>query len=161
MEIASDDGTRWTNNDAGRFETDVDSVRAKVALLRRVFVRIDVESVVGASLHAGFTTDAEVRIEVDDAIPAVEERCGRADVHAGSVDAVIAPHDREEALGVRPGSLLHVLYPGAVDAKWYGVFGFAGNGAGVATNALILVDYKAVLQRGAPRFFFVRTLLPV
>jgi len=65
-------------------------VRAKVALHRGVLVRVDVERVVRARLHAGLAADAAARVEVDDAVGSPEERFRRADLDARGVLAVIA-----------------------------------------------------------------------
>jgi hypothetical protein len=59
---------------------------------------------------------------------------------------VVASHDRERAHGVRPGALLDVLDPGAVDAEGDLVFGLARNGARVASDARRLVDHEPVTQ---------------
>jgi hypothetical protein len=97
-------------------------------------------------LHARLAADAAVGVEVDDAIVSFVESRGRANLDTGGVGAVIAPHDREEPLGLGPGALLDVLDPGAIDAKGNVVLGFTGNRAGMTTNAVVLIDYKPVPQ---------------
>ena len=70
-------------------------MRAVVALRRGVGVRVDVERVVRAALHARLAADAAVAVEIDDAVVARVERPRRADRHARRVLAVVAPQHRE------------------------------------------------------------------
>lgn len=59
-----------TDVDARRFETDVDTMRAVVALRRRVIVRVHVDRIVRASLRTRFAADTPAIIEIDDAVGA-------------------------------------------------------------------------------------------
>ncbi len=52
----------------------VDPVRAEVALRRGLGLRVDVQRVVGTGVHACLAADAAVRVEVDDAVLAPEQR---------------------------------------------------------------------------------------
>jgi hypothetical protein len=59
---------------------------------------------------------------------------------------MIAPHDRERALGVRPRALLNVLDPRAVDPERDLMLRLASNGARVTSDARRLIDDESVLQ---------------
>jgi hypothetical protein len=60
---------------------------------------------------------------------------------------VIATGYLKHTPGIGKRSLLHILYPGAVHSKWNTVFSFAGDGAGMAANALAIVDDEPVSHR--------------
>ena len=146
VHVAGDDGVFRADVHAGGLEADVHPVGAVVALGRRVGVRIDVQGVVGAGLHAALASDAAPRIEIDDAVFACVQRRHRADLHAGGVLAVVAPHDGEVPGRVRIGPLLDVLHPGPVDAEGHLVLGLARDRAGVAPDTLPVVYDETVLH---------------
>ena len=146
MDIPRDDRSFRTHHHAGRLQTDLDPMNAVVALLGGVVMGVDVERVVGTGLHAALATDAEAGVEVDYPVVSPEQRVGGTDRHAGSVGAVVAPHDREGPLGVGPGPRLDVLDPGAVHAQGYVMLGLARHRTGVAADARRLVDDEAELQ---------------
>jgi hypothetical protein len=58
----------WAHHNTSGFEPDLDSVVAKVALIRNVGVWVDVDRVVGARIHAGLAADADFVIEVNDPV---------------------------------------------------------------------------------------------
>jgi hypothetical protein len=95
-------------------------------------------------LHAGLATDATGVVEIDDAIGAAKQSDRGADFYAGSIVAVVAAQHGEMAPRIRVVTLLYVLDPGAVNAQRDIVFFFAGDRAGVAANAAILIDEKSV-----------------
>src|SRR5882724_2212789 len=119
-------------------------MRAEVALRRRTFVRIDVDGIVGAGLHARLTADAAVRTEVDDTVFALVHRRDRTDGHARRILTVIATGDLEYAPGIGKDSVFHVLYPGAIHRERDMVFRFARDRAGVAADALPVIDDESV-----------------
>ena len=121
-------------------------MRAEVALLGGVGVRVYVQSVVRTRLHAGLATDAPVSIEVDDAVVAAKESCHRTDRYARSVFAVIASEHRKEAASVGEFALFDVLNPRSKSAEWYFVFRLARYSAGVAADTLSMVYDKPVFH---------------
>ena len=144
VQIAGDDRLLRADDHARGLEPDLDPVRAVVALGRRPGVRVDVERVVGARLHARLAADAPGAVEVHDAVGAAIERDGRADGHARRRVAVIAPKDGEVAPRVREGSALDVLHPGAERPERDPVLLLAGDRAGVASDASALIDHEPV-----------------
>jgi hypothetical protein len=62
---------------------------------------------------------------------------------------VVAPHDGEQPPRVGKFSLFNVLNPRAIDADRHFVFAFARHGAGMAADALAVVDQEA--KRGHRR----------
>src|SRR5439155_15581366 len=154
VEIAGDDGARGAHDHARGFEPDLQPVRAVVALGRGVRVRVDVERVVGAALHAGLAADAARAVEVHDAVGAAVEGDGRTDRHAGRVVAVIAAQHGEVAARVRPRPLLDVLDPGAKGSERHLVFFLARHRARMAADALAVVDHETVSHRSCwgPRY---------
>ncbi len=148
LQISRDDRLHGTDDDARRLQSLVHTVRAVVALGRRMRLRIDVQRVIRAGLHAALAADAALAIEVYDAVGPLEERLGRADGDTGRVVAVVAARDEEVASRVGELALLDVLHPRSVDADGHVVLGFAGDRAGVAADALALVDDEAILHVG-------------
>jgi hypothetical protein len=115
-----------------------------VALGCCAFVRIDVDGIVGAGLHAGFTPDTSFGTEVDDPILALVHRSHRTDGDAGRILTMIAAGHLEHAAGIRKCSLLDVFHPRAIDGERNVVFRLAGYGAGVTTDALAVIDDESV-----------------
>jgi hypothetical protein len=117
---------------------------AEVALGRGVVVGIDVESIVGTSLHASLATDAAPVVEINDSISTPVERAGGTDFRARRIIAMVAPHHPEVARGVGELALFDMLYPGAKDTHRHLVFLFARDCAGVTPDTPVLVDDKSV-----------------
>jgi hypothetical protein len=62
---------------------------------------------------------------------------------------VIAPHDAEGAVCAGKGALLDVFHPSSVHPDGSVVLRFTGHGAGVAADALAIVDDKSVVHSAA------------
>src|SRR5262249_24691215 len=118
------------------------------ALLDRAELLVQVDRVVGARLHAGAAADADVAVDVDDAVAALVESRDRADRHARRVRAVVAAQHREMAAHFGEAPLLDVLDPGPEAADRDVVLLLARDRAGVAADAASMVDDEAVLHRG-------------
>ena len=73
-QIADQNCFRRTNGDARRLQSDLDSVRTKITLLRRMILGIDEDRVVGTRSDARLAADADFLVEVDDAIATAEHR---------------------------------------------------------------------------------------
>ncbi len=127
--------------DAGRLQPDVQPVRAEVALLRAVVDRVDEDRVVRAGRHARLAADAGVLGEVHDPVRPGEHRPGRAGRHARGVLALVAPGDLEGAAGLREGADVDALHEGAGHRQRHVVLRLARCGAGVAADALGLVQH--------------------
>ena len=143
VEVAGHDRLRRADDDAARLEPVLHPVGAEVALVRGRRLRVQVDGVVRAGVHARLAADAHRVVEVDDAVVPPEERRRRADRDAGGVVAVVAAQHRVEAPGVGERPLLDVLHPRPVDPEGDVVLGLAGHGAGVAADAGVLVDQEA------------------
>lgn len=130
--------------DAARVQALVNAVCTEVALRRRVRVRVNVESVVGAGLRTRFTADTSAVVEVDDAILAGKQRAGWADADAGCVDAVVAAGHLKLATDGRKLATFDVFDPGSIDADGHQMLRLASNRTGVAAYADPVVDYKTV-----------------
>ena len=119
-------------------------MRAEIALSRSVVVGIYVERIIRTSLHASFAANAAPVVEIDDSVPAPEQRAGRTNFRTRRVIAVIAPHHPKVPRSVRDLPLLYVLYPSAKYTHRYLVFFFASDRAGMTSNTPILIDDKSV-----------------
>jgi hypothetical protein len=119
-------------------------MRAKIALGGRVAVGVDIQSVVGTSLHAGFAADASLVVEIDDSVSAPIECACRANFRARSVIAVIAAHHAEVARCMRELAFLDVFDPGSNNANRFLMFFFARNRASVAPDTTVLIYNKTV-----------------
>jgi hypothetical protein len=110
----------------------------------RALIGIDVNRIVRASLHASFAADASLGTEIHNTILALVHRSHGTNGHARRILAVIAARDLKNAARVGVFAFLHVLDPCAVYAQGNVVFGFAGNCASMAADALAIVDNEAV-----------------
>jgi hypothetical protein len=95
-------------------------------------------------LHAGFTADAALVVEINDAIAAAKQGHGGADLYARRVVAVIATEYGEMAPCVRVVTFFNVFYPGSIDTYGDVVFFLACDRARMATDAAVLVYEKSV-----------------
>src|SRR5579859_86271 len=144
VEISRDDGVLRADNHAGRLQPDFGAMRAEMAFGRGAFVRIDVDGIVWAGLHAGFAPDTSLGAEINDAVFALVHRGHRTDRDAGRILAMIAARDLKNAARVGKSSLLDILHPGAVHGERDVVLGLASHRAGVAADALAVIDYESV-----------------
>jgi hypothetical protein len=97
-------------------------------------------------LHAGSATDAAIVIEVDDAVIAREQRGRWTDRRTRRILTMIAAMDAELPRDVGVCALLDVLHVGAVDPDRDVMFRLAGDGAGMAADALPVVYHEAVIH---------------
>jgi hypothetical protein len=121
-------------------------MRAKMAFSCRAIVGVHVNRIVGTGLHAGLTTNAAIGIEIDNSIFTLVHRRHRTDGDAGRLLAMVAARHLKHASRIRKDSLLNVLNPGSIDAYRHLVLSLASDGAGVASDALAVIDYKAVFH---------------
>ena len=134
---------RGADDGAGRFEAHIDAVRAVIAFRGSVRLRIDIERVVRAGLHAGFTTDAAAVVKVDDAILSPVQCRDRTNLDAGCIVTVIAAHHRKEPSRIRELTLFDVLDPSSIDAHWDVVFRLTCNRAGMTADTAAIVDNES------------------
>jgi hypothetical protein len=109
-----------------------------------VAVRINVERVVGTSLHARLATNAPTGIKINNTIFSLIESCGRTDLDTRRSIAVITTIDKKIAARIGEFATLNVLDPGTVDPDGDIVFRFTGDGTGMTADTLALVDHKGV-----------------
>src|SRR5262249_12038693 len=132
VEIAEDPAFGGADADARGQQLVLDAVRAEVALLGRMRVRIDEQLIVGTRGHARAAADARVAVKIHDAVAALEERVGRADALARRGVALIAENGKEEPLRRGKDAFLDRFDPAAIDADRNVVLRLARDGAGVA-----------------------------
>jgi hypothetical protein len=101
---------------------------------------IDEDGVIRARRHAGFATDADRFIEIDDAIGAFEHRRGGAGNDTGRVRALITTGHLVCATRLWKHTYVYVLNVGARDPDRHDVLGLAGGGARVTADATRVVD---------------------
>jgi len=140
MHVPGQNRLGGANRCAGWRQPNLRPVRAEVALLRRARVGMEVEGVVGASLHARLATDAGIAGQIDDAIVALRKRVHRANVDARRLLTLVAPEDGERALRFGKAPLLRILDPGSERAERHLVLGLARHGACVAADTTSLVE---------------------
>ena len=122
-------------------------MRAEVALFGGMILGVDEDRVVRARRDARLAADADVLVEVDDAVGAAEHRRGGAGGDAGRMFALIAAGDLEGAARGRELADVDVLDVGAIDAEGDGVLRLARSAAGVAADAASLIDDLPPLHR--------------
>src|SRR5947208_17155200 len=101
---------------------------------------IDEDGIVGASGHAGFATDADRFIEIDDAVRALEHRGRGTCDNARRVRALVTSSDLMRPPRLRENADIDVLDIRARDTDGHDVFRFAGGRAGVTADAPCVVD---------------------
>ena len=119
-----------------------------MAFLRCPGLAIQIDGVIGAGMGAGGATNAQIPIKVDDGIGPLMQRHDRADLHAGRVIAVIAAQHGEVTTDIGEGALLRVLHPGSEVAQRDVILRLAGHCAGMAADALPMINDKSVLWQG-------------
>src|SRR5690349_13262200 len=97
-------------------------MRAIVTLCGGVRVRIDIQRVVRARLHAGFAADASLTVEIHNTVRALVQSAGRTDLYARSILAMLTTLDREKAPSIRELAFFDVLDPGAKRANGHLIF---------------------------------------
>lgn len=119
-------------------------MRAEITFCCCVVIGIDIEGVIRAGLHAALAANTSLIVEVDDSVRTPVESFGGADGDAGGRIAVVTSHHPEVPAGVRVLALLHILDPGTKYAQGHLVLFLAGDGAGMAANAPVLINDEAV-----------------
>jgi hypothetical protein len=109
--------------------------------------RIDEDGVVGTCSHAGFATDTNRFVEIDDAVGAFEHCRRRASRDAGRMRALIAARHLVRATHGGKHTNVNVLYVSSRNRKRYQVFRFAGGGARVTADAACVIDHLGPLHR--------------
>ncbi len=132
----------------------VNAMCAVITFCGGVCVGINIECVIGASLHTSLASNATPIVKVDDSVVPGVKSGDRTDCHAGCIVTMIAPHDRKQSTRVWELALLDILHPSSVDSDRDAVFAFAGNRAGVTANTATVVDDKSVV--GHARLCFQR-----
>ena len=118
----------------------------KMALLDRSQVIVQIDRIVWASLHASPATDAGVAIDIDNSIGPFRKRVHRADRDAWRIGAVIAALHQKVALDIGKLTDFDILDRCPKVPNRHVVFRFASGGAGMAADARVVVDDKAVLH---------------
>jgi hypothetical protein len=117
-----------------------------VALGRGPCLGIDIECAVRTGLSAGLAAYAATGIEIHDTVIPLVQGFDRADIDAGRLFAVVAPHDRKIPAGFGETPLFDILDPRPVYPQGHLVLGFAGYRAGMAPDALSGVDHETIVH---------------
>ena len=147
IQVARQDGLCRADDDARGLQVFLHPVRTEVAFGRGVAVGIDVESVVGAGLHAALASDTTLIVKVYDSIRTAEEGVGGADLNAGSIVTVVTSHHPEVAPGVGKFSRLHILQPGAKHSHRDLMLFLASQSARVAADTSLVIDHESITHR--------------
>ena len=140
VQIPDQDRLGRAHRDAGRFQADLEAVRAQVALLGRVVLGVDEDRVVRARRDARLAADADRLVEVDDPVRPPVHGLRRAGCGARRVRALVAPGHLEGPPDLGKCPDLHRLDVGAGNPQRDLVLALARRRAGMAANALVLVD---------------------
>jgi hypothetical protein len=153
VQVTGQDGMFGTNYDAGGFESHINPVSAERAFRRGVRFGVKIDRVVRTGLHAGFTSNANGRIELNDAIITLIHCCDGTDAHAGWIRAMIAARHLKATTHIRVGTRFDIFDPGAIHAYWHLILRLARGGTGVTSDALALVDQKSIICHQAKDLF--------
>lgn len=117
-----------------------------MTLLDRSKVVVQIKRIVRTGLHARAAANACVAIDIDDSIRPLRKSVDRTDRNARCVRAMVAPLHQKVALNIRKLADFDVLDRGSEVPDGHLVFGFACGRAGMAADAGVVVDDKAVLH---------------
>ena len=134
-----------TDHHAGGFESHIQTMGAESAFGGGVGFGVEIDRVVRAGLHAGFASDANGRVELDDAVIALIHGRDGTDAHAGRVGAMIAARHLKAAAHIGIRARLDILDPRAIHAQRHLILGLARGCTCVTSDALALVDEKSVI----------------
>ena len=140
VEVADENSFSGTDDDAGRFESYLKPMGAKVTLLGGMILRIDKDGVVRTGGNAGFTANTNGFVEIDYAIRASVHRSGRASWDARWVITLVTAGDLEGAARMGKDANINILHIGAVDRQRHLIFGFTGRATGVTADTFIVVN---------------------
>jgi len=107
---------------------------------------MNVNCVIRTRLHACFASNAPVAAEIDNPVFALPESRYRTDLHAGRVCAMIAALHGKNSAGTGKFAFFYVLHPRPVHSDRQFVFLLASDGAGMAADALTVVNDEAVVH---------------
>ena len=113
--ITGDDGLFGAYNHTGRFQADLRPVRAVMTFSGRVRLRVDVDGVIRAGLHASFAADTDRGVKIDDAIFALVHGRDRANACTGWIGTMITAGDLKMAAAVGVNACLYIFDPGAIN----------------------------------------------
>jgi len=134
-----------TNHNAGGFESHVNAMCAESAFRGGVGFGVEIDRVVRAGLHTGFTSDANAWIELDDAVITLIHRSNGTNTHARWVGAMIAARHLKASAHIGIRARFDILDPRAIHAKRHLILGFARGAARVTSDALALVNQKSII----------------
>ena len=140
----------WTNHNTGGFESHVDAMRAESAFGGGVRFGVEINRIVGAGLHAGFTSDANARVELDDAIVTLIHCGDGTDADAGRVGAMITARHLKAAAHIGIRARFNILDPRAIYTKWHLILRLARGTARVTSDTFALVNEEAVIGHELP-----------
>jgi hypothetical protein len=155
VQVSDQNRLRWTDNDAGRLKSNVDAMRAEVTFFRGVIFGIDEDGVVRTGGHAGFATDANRFVEIDNAVSALEHRGRWTRSHARCVSALIATRDLVRAPHLGKHSYVYVLDVSPSDTDRHHVLGLARSRTRVTADAAGVIDNFRPLHAVASSWFWL------
>jgi hypothetical protein len=117
-----------------------------VALSRAVGIGVNIDGIIGTSLHAGFAANADFRVKLDNPVMPLVHRGDRADADTGRIGAVITAANLKVAFGLGELPFFHVFDPGAIDPQGYFIFRLTSRAASMAANTGLVIDHKTVVH---------------
>ena len=137
------------DDNAGGFESHIQTMSAESTFRSGVRFGVEVDRVIGTSLHTRFTSDANGRVELDDAIRALIHRGDGTDAHARRVGAVIAARHLKAAAHIMICARFNILDPSAVHPQGHLILGLARGTARMASDTFTLVYQKSIIGHKA------------
>ena len=117
-----------------------------MAFLDRPKIVVQIQRIIRTRLHARAAADASIPIDIHDPIGPLRKRIDRTNRHARRIRAMVAALNQKVALDIGELADFDVLDRCAEIPDRHLVLGFAGGRAGMAADAGVVVDDKAVLH---------------
>ncbi|GAC1697968.1 MAG: hypothetical protein PVS3B3_23770 [Ktedonobacteraceae bacterium] len=149
MHVSGDNRTFGTDHHTGGFHAKLGAVSAVIALGGGMTGGVNVERIIGTRLHTRFAADAAIGVKIYNAVGSLIQRFCGADSDARRVVTVVAAIYQKIATRIGKLTTLNILDPCPIHAQRHIMFGFARDCAGMAADALALVNDEGIFGHTA------------
>jgi hypothetical protein len=120
---------------------------AIITFRRRIGFRIDIQSIIRAGLHTGFTSNATITIKIHNAVSTGVKRGGWTYFHTRRIGAMVTAMDRKFTCAVRKLTFFDIFNVSAVYTDRNIKFAFTRYRTGMTANTLPVIYNKSVIHK--------------